>query len=145
MTIKETSLTPLVAGRQSPLFLRPSAGFHKLLRARGDDVIGCCPTALSKLCLARILHQCGGRSKRQTQWVWRQASERLLFNRNNKIVSKGDEVSKIKQGVWCPRRAAGFVKEGQCSRRKGPGKGAESGGRTRSPSRVQGARFGGFL
>ncbi len=41
---------------------------------------------------------CGGRSKRQTQWVWRQASERLLFNRNNKIVSKGDEVSKINSG-----------------------------------------------
>ncbi len=41
---------------------------------------------------------CGGRSKRQTQWVWRQASERLLFNRNNKIVSKGDEVSKINRG-----------------------------------------------
>ncbi len=40
MTIKETSLTPLVAGRPSPLFLRPSAGFHELLRARGDDVIG---------------------------------------------------------------------------------------------------------
>ncbi len=34
---------------------------------------------------------CDGRSKRQTQWVWRQASERLLFNKNNKIkVSKGD-------------------------------------------------------
>ncbi len=25
--------------------------------------------------------------------------------------------------IWCPRRAARVVKEGQCSRRKGPGKG----------------------
>ncbi len=41
---------------------------------------------------------CGGRSKRQTQWAWRQASERLLLNRKNKIVSKGDEVSKINGG-----------------------------------------------
>ncbi len=64
-----------------------------------------------------------GGAKRQTQWVWRHASERLLFNRNNKIVSKGDEVSKNKQGIWCPRRAARVVKEGQCSGRKGPGKG----------------------
>ncbi len=39
-----------------------------------------------------------GGVKRQTQWVWRQASERLLFNRNNKIVSKGDEVSKTNRG-----------------------------------------------
>ncbi len=66
---------------------------------------------------------CGGRSKRQTQWAWRQASERLLLNRNNKIVSKGDEVSKINRGIWCPRCAARVVKGGQCSRRKGPGKG----------------------
>ncbi len=28
-----------------------------------------------------------------------------------------------KQGIWCPRRAARVVKEGQCSGRKGPGKG----------------------
>ncbi len=42
---------------------------------------------------------CGGRSKRQTQWVWRQASERLLLNRNNTIkVSKGNKVSKINRG-----------------------------------------------
>ncbi len=34
---------------------------------------------------------CGGKSKRQTQWVWRQASERLLFNRDNKNkMSKGE-------------------------------------------------------
>ncbi len=26
-------------------------------------------------------------------------------------------------GIWCPRRAARVVKEGQCSGRKGPGKG----------------------
>ncbi len=31
-------------------------------------------------------------------------------------------MSKINE-IWWPRRAAGFVKEGQCSRRKGPGKG----------------------
>ncbi len=67
---------------------------------------------------------CDGRSTRQTQWVWRQASERLLLNRNNTIkVSKGNKVSKIKGGIWCPRRAARVVKEGQCSGRKGPGKG----------------------
>ncbi len=83
---------------------------------------------------------CDGRSTRQTQWVWRQASERLLLNRNNTIkVSKGNKVSKIKGGIWCPRCAARVVKEGQCSGRKGPGKGAESGGRTRSPPR-SGAR-----
>ncbi len=67
---------------------------------------------------------CDGRSTRQTQWVWRQASERLLLNRNNTIkVSKGNKVSKIKGGIWCPRCAARVVKEGQCSGRKGPGKG----------------------
>ncbi len=87
-----------MAGRPSPSFLRPSADFHELCEREGMTVIGCCPTALSKLRLARILHHCGGRSKRQTQWVWRQASERLLLNRNNKIVSKGDEVSKINTG-----------------------------------------------
>ncbi len=31
-------------------------------------------------------------------------------------------MSKLNE-IWWPRRAAGFVKEGQCSRRKGPGKG----------------------
>ncbi len=67
---------------------------------------------------------CGGKSKRQTQWVWCQASERLLFNRNNtNKVSKGENSVQNKPGIWCPRRAAGFVKEGQCSGRKGPGKG----------------------
>ncbi len=35
---------------------------------------------------------------------------------------KGKSVQN-KQGIGCPRHAAGFVKEGQCSRRKGPGKG----------------------
>ncbi len=144
MTIKGTSLTHLVAGRPSPSFLRPSADFHELLRARGDDVIECCPTALSKLRLARILHHCGGRSKWQTQWVWRQASERLLLNRNNKIVSKGDDVSKINRGsgvlvvlrgLW--RR--GSVQEGRVQVRGGvrwP---------HALPSRVRSARGGGFL
>ncbi len=61
-----------------------------------------------------------------------------LLNRNNKIVSKGDEVSKI-TGIWCPRRAARVVKEGQCSGRKSPGKGRSPAGRTRSPLR-SGAR-----
>ncbi len=28
-----------------------------------------------------------------------------------------------KQGIWCPRRAAGFVKDGQCSEGGGPRKG----------------------
>ncbi len=66
---------------------------------------------------------CDGRSTRQTQWVWRQASERLLLNRNNTIkVSKGNKVSKIKGGIWCPRCAAG-CEGGAVSGRKGPGKG----------------------
>ncbi len=46
----------------------------------------------------RVGVYCGGKSK-QTQWVWRQASERLLFNRNNQNkVSKGVQVSKINRG-----------------------------------------------
>ncbi len=70
-----------------------------------------------------IYRYSGGKSKRQTQWAWRQASERFLFNRNNKIkCPKGKNVLN-KQGIWYLRRAAGFVKEGQCSGRKGPGKG----------------------
>ncbi len=32
-------------------------------------------------------------------------------------------MSKIKGGIWCPRCAARVVKEGQCSGRRGPGKG----------------------
>ncbi len=32
-------------------------------------------------------------------------------------------MSKINRGIWCPRCAARVVKEGQCSGRKGPGKG----------------------
>ncbi len=32
-------------------------------------------------------------------------------------------MSKINRGIWCPRRVALNVKEGQCSGRKGPGKG----------------------
>ncbi len=40
----------------------------------------------------------GRKSKRQTQWVWRQASERLVFNRNNKNkVSKGENSVQNKQ------------------------------------------------
>ncbi len=59
-----------------------------------------------------------------TVGVWRQASERFLFNRNNKNkVSKGENSVQNKQCIWCPRRVVGFVKEGQCSRRTGPGKG----------------------
>ncbi len=38
-------------------------------------------------------------------------------------MSKGNKVSKIKGGIWCPCCAARVVKEGQCSGRKGPGKG----------------------
>ncbi len=49
-------------------------------------------------------------------------------------------MSKINRGIWCPRRVTRNVKEGQCSGRKGPGKGAESGGRTRSPPGSGGAR-----
>ncbi len=50
------------------------------------------------VCMYVCFIYCGRRSKRQTQWAWRQASERLLFNRNNKIVSKGDKVSKTNRG-----------------------------------------------
>ncbi len=63
MTIDEKSLTPFVAGRQSPSFLRPSVGFHKLLRARGDDVIRCCPTALSRHRLPAFSTSVSERSK----------------------------------------------------------------------------------
>ncbi len=86
---------------------------------------------------------CGGRSKRQTQWAWRQASERLLLNRNNKIVSKGDEVSKINRGsgvlvvlrrLW--RR--GSVLEGRVQVRGGVRRPHTL------PSEVRGARGGGF-
>ncbi|KAF4112691.1 hypothetical protein G5714_007486 [Onychostoma macrolepis] len=42
MTSGETSLTPLVVGRPSPSFLRPTR-FHELLRARGDDVFSDIP------------------------------------------------------------------------------------------------------
>ncbi len=40
-------------------------------------------------------------------------------------MSKGEKSIQNKQGIWCPRRAAGFVKVGQCSRRNGPGKGRQ--------------------
>uniref|UniRef100_A0A8C2G0K9 Ig-like domain-containing protein n=1 Tax=Cyprinus carpio TaxID=7962 RepID=A0A8C2G0K9_CYPCA len=66
------------------------------------------------------------RSKGQTQWAWRQASERLLLTENKPKEEikcpKGEECPK-QQGIWCPRHAAGFVWVGQCSWRKGPGKG----------------------
>ncbi len=86
---------------------------------------------------------CGWRSKRQTQWAWCQASERLLLNRNNKIVSKGDEVSKINRGsgvlvVLRGLRRRGSVLEGRVQVR---------GGVRRPhglPSRVRSARGGGF-
>ncbi len=86
---------------------------------------------------------CDGRSKRQTQWAWRQASERLLLNINNKIVSKGDEVSKINRGsgvlvvlrgLW--RR--GSVLEGRVQVRGGVRRPHAL------PSEVRGTRGGGF-
>ncbi len=52
-------------------------------------------------------------------------------------------MSKINRGIWCPRRAAGFVKEGQCSRRKGPGKGL-SPAAAHAPRWGPGARGGGL-
>ncbi len=86
------------------------------------------------MCIYIYIYIYSGReSKVQTQWVWHQASERLLLNRNNKNkVSKGKNNILNKQGIWCPRRAAGCVKEGQCSGRKGPGKG-QSPAPTRAP------------
>ncbi len=84
---------------------------------------------------------CDGRSKRQAQWVWRQASEGLLLNRNNKI-KRGKSVQN-KQGFWCPRQAAGYVKEGQCSE----GRVQVRGGVRRPhtlPSDVRVTRGGGF-
>ncbi len=57
-------------------------------------------------------------------------------------------MSKINRGIWCPRRAARVVKEGQCSGRKGPGKG-RSPVAARAPPWVRGARaaasIGGFV
>ncbi len=50
---------------------------------------------------------CGGRSKRQTQWVWRQASERLLLNRNNKI--------KCPKGMKCPKETGDLVSSLCCA------------------------------
>ncbi len=50
---------------------------------------------------------CGGRSKRQTQWVWRQASERLLLNRNNKI--------KCPKGIKCPKETGDLVSSLCCA------------------------------
>ncbi len=51
---------------------------------------------------------CGGRSKRQTHWVWLQTSERHLFNINKTKVTKrgimwqrGRGVQN-KWGIWCP-------------------------------------------
>ncbi len=52
-------------------------------------------------------------------------------------------MSKINRGIWCPRRAVGFVKEGQCSRRKGPGKG-RSPAAARAPCWGPGTRGGGL-
>ncbi len=111
-----------MAGRPSPSFLRPSAGFHEFLRARGDDVIG----------VAQL--RCLGSACPHSPPVWREEQTtdtvgvasglgEAFIKRNNKIVSKGDDVSKINRGIWCPRCAARVVKEGQCSGRKGPGKG----------------------
>ncbi len=72
---------------------------------------------------------CGGRSKRQTQWA--SASERLLFNRNNKIkCPKGMKWSKINRGSGVLVVLRGLWRRGQCSGRKGPGKG-------RSPAAAQ--------
>ncbi len=50
---------------------------------------------------------CGGRSKRQTQWAWRQASERLLFNRNNK--------TKCPKGMKCPKETGDLVSSLCCA------------------------------
>ncbi len=87
---------------------------------------------------------CGGRSKRQTQWVWRQASERLLFNRNNKIKcpkgmkcpkeTGGSGVLVVLRGLW--RR--GSVLEGRVQVRGGVRQPHAL------PSEVRGARGGGF-
>ncbi len=82
---------------------------------------------------------CGGRSKRQTQWVWRQASERLLFKINIKI--------KCPKGIKCPKQTGDLVSSSCCEGCEGgavfwkEGSRAESGGHTRSPLRsgAQGA------
>ncbi len=68
---------------------------------------------------------CGGKSKRQIQWVWRQALERLLLNRNNKIecpkINRGSGVHVVLWGLW----KRGSVLEGRVQ--------VSGGGRTRSP------------
>ncbi len=48
-----------------------------------------------------------------------------------------------KQGIWCPRCAARVVKEGQCSGRKGPGKGRRPVA-ARAPLLGPGREGGGF-
>ncbi len=69
--------------------------------------------------------------------------EAFIWQKITKYKCPRGKVSKINRGVWCPRRAAGFVKEGQCSRRKGPGKG-RSPVAARAPRWGPGARGGGL-
>ncbi len=63
--------------------------------------------------LSHIYIYHGGKSKRQTQWAWRQASERLLFNINNKIkCPKGKGVQNkwdLMSLSYCEVRGGGTV------------------------------------
>ncbi len=52
-------------------------------------------------------------------------------------------MSKINRGIWCPRRVTRIVQDGQCSRRRGPGKG-RSPVAARASLPGSGARGGGF-
>ncbi len=87
---------------------------------------------------------CGRKSKQQIQWVWPQASERLLLNRNNKIkVSKGAKVFKINSGSGVLVMLRGLWRRGSVLE----GRVQVRGGVRRLyalPSEVRGARSVGF-
>ncbi len=88
---------------EGPLYSGLSQAFFPLLSGSKDETpvleLKDCPDTdvievVSLVCIYIYIY-CGGRSKRQTQWAWRQASERLLLNRNNK--------TKCPKGIKCPK------------------------------------------
>ncbi len=132
-----------MAGRPSPLFLRPSAGFHELLRARGDDVIGVTQLrCLGSAWPAFSTTVAGGAHDRHSGRGVRPRRGFYSTEIIKQSVQRGWSVQN-KQGIWCPRRATRVVKEGQCSGRKGPGKG-RSPVAARAPLLGPGREGGGF-
>ncbi len=139
-----------MAGRPSPSFLRPSADFHELLRARGEDVIDvaqlCCRSSVMPAFSTSVT---GGANDRHSGCGVRPRRGFYSTEIIKEKCPKGIKVSKINRGIWCPRRATRIVKEGQCSGRKGPGKG-RSPVAARAPHLGPGARgrrlpFSGFV